>query len=157
MRWLLAPTESRIRGESKRFLAGKRCAYISNRKQLRRAQLPRNDCRLPTPRHGTTMMLVWPERADASGLLFGAWWCQPIGGAFHEADDPYDIIDVYWSLLPLKIQTSLRCLDKSLRVCIGHKPMPALSLPSCVGANFATKFYQHVVPLESYAPHLPSL
>jgi hypothetical protein len=44
MRWLLAPTESRIRGQSKRFLAGKRCAYISDRKHLRRAQLPRNDC-----------------------------------------------------------------------------------------------------------------
>ena len=35
MRWLLAPTESRIRVESKRFLAGERCPYISNRKYLR--------------------------------------------------------------------------------------------------------------------------
>ena len=87
----------------------------------------------------------------------GARWCQPIRSALHEADDPYDIIDVYWRLLPLEIQTSLRCLDKSLRVCIGHNPMPALSLPSCVGANFATKFDQHVVPLESYAPHLSIL
>jgi hypothetical protein len=44
MRWLLTPTESRIRVESKRFLAGERCPYTSNRKHLRRAQLPRNDC-----------------------------------------------------------------------------------------------------------------
>ena len=80
------------------------------------------------------MLLVWPERGDASGPVVPT-----DRGAFHEADDPYDIIDVYWSL---------RCLDKSLRVCIGHKPKPALSLPSCVGANFATKFDQHVVPLE---------
>ena len=86
----------------------------------------------------------------------GSWWCQPIGGAFHEADDPYDVIDPYRSLLPLEIQASLRCLDKSLRIGIGHKPMPALFLPPCIGANFAAKFDQHGVPLKLYAPHLPS-
>ena len=102
-------------------------------------------------------MPVWPERPDASGLLFGGPVVPTDRGAFHEADYRYDIIDVYWSLLPLEIQTSLRCLDKSLRICIGHNPMPALSLPSCVGGNFATKFDQHVVPLESYAPHLSNL
>ena len=72
----------------------------------------------------------------------------------HKADDPYDIIDAYSSLLPLEIQASLRRLDKSLRIGIGHQPMPVLSLPSCIRANLATKFDQHGVPLESYATHL---
>jgi hypothetical protein len=83
-------------------------------------------------------------------------WCQPIGSAFHEANDPYAVIDPYRSVLPLEVQASLGCADKSLRICIGHKPMPALFLPSCLGADFATKFDQHGVPLESYATHLTS-
>jgi hypothetical protein len=83
-------------------------------------------------------------------------WCQPIGGAFHEADDPYDVIDPYRSVLPLEIQASLCRLDKSLRIGIGHQPMPALSLPSRVRANFTTKFDQHGVPLEPYMRHLTS-
>jgi hypothetical protein len=81
---------------------------------------------------------------------------QPIGGAFHEAYNPYDIIDAYPNVLPLEIQASLGCADKILRICISHKPVPALPLPSCIGANFATKFDQHGGPLESYAAHPPS-
>ena len=74
----------------------------------------------------------------------------------HKADDPCDVIDAYRSLLPLEIQASLRRLDKSLRICIGHQPMPILSLPSCVRTNLATKFDQHGVPPESYTTHLMS-
>jgi hypothetical protein len=102
------------------------------------------------------MMLAYRSAVIRRHYSLKSRWCQPIGGAFHEADDPCDIIDAYRSLLPLEIQASLRCLDKSLGICICHKPMPALPLPSCVGANFATKFDQQGVPPESYAAHLTS-
>ena len=58
------------------------------------------------------MMLAWPERSDPSVLLFGVPVVSTDRGAFHEADDPYDVIDAYSSLPPLEVQASLHCLDK---------------------------------------------